>query len=134
MKQQNTEATRSIAAHARSFQQVSWPSAHLLSRGLRPTPFHLGDERGDGSADRLGVILLQEVEAVAELDEPAMLELTDELFRVSRGDERARLCGEEEFWIRRRRQRPVRLLHRRIDVGGLAGDRQFVREAPGRAP
>jgi hypothetical protein len=44
-----------------------------------------GDEGGDGSSDRLRMILLKIVNAVAELDELAILELTGQLLRESSG-------------------------------------------------
>ena len=52
-----------------------------LSRAPALRPVDLGDERRDRSADRLGMILLQEMNAVPELDEPAILEPAGELLR-----------------------------------------------------
>src|SRR5580704_277682 len=62
--------------------------APVFRRIPAPAAFNIGDERGDRSPDRFGMILLQEVDAVAELDEPAIVQLAGELFRVGRGDER----------------------------------------------
>jgi hypothetical protein len=94
----------------------------------------LRDEYGDGSADRLGMILLKKMNAIPQLDEPAILELAGEFLRIPGRNECARLGGKEEFWIGRGGERFVRALHRRINVGGLARDWQSVREAPGRLP
>jgi len=65
--------------------------AHLR-RALASAAFDLGDEGGDGSSDRLGMILLQKMNAVSKLDEPAILELAGEVLRIRRRDERASNC------------------------------------------
>jgi len=70
-----------------------------LRRIPAPTTFDLGDEGGDRSPDCLGMIFLQEVDAIAELDQPAILELARELFGKSWRDERARVGGEEKLRI-----------------------------------
>jgi hypothetical protein len=70
--------------------------AHLR-RALALPGFDFSDEGGDGSSDRLGMILLQKMNAVSKLDEPAILELAGEVLRIRRRDERARLGANRSF-------------------------------------
>ena len=56
------------------------------------------------------MILLQEMNAVAELDEPAVLELAGEILGERRRDERAGLGREQELGIGRKGERGVRRL------------------------
>src|SRR6185437_14941578 len=79
-------------------------------------------------------ILLEKMNAVPELDEPAILKLPGKRFRKGRRDQSAGLGGEQEFWIGRLGERRMGLLERGIEVGGLARDWDLVREAPGRPP
>ena len=53
----------------------AFPSCYPLSRALGLSPFDFGDEGGDGSPDGLGMILLEKMNAVAELHEPAIPKL-----------------------------------------------------------
>ena len=116
------------------------PSPALLEKGSpayiqaprAPPLSDLGDESRDRSADRLGMILLQEVDSAAEPHEAAVLELAGEILREGGRDERAGIGGEEQLRIGGGGERRMRALHRRDDVGGLAGDRDLVRKAPGR--
>jgi hypothetical protein len=69
---------------------------------LRPalsTAFDLSNEGGDRLADHLRMVLLQEMLARAELDEPAIMELASEIFGKAGGDLGAGVGAKEEFRI-----------------------------------
>lgn len=86
------------------------------------------------SANHPSVVLLQEMDTRAELDEPAIVKLASEVFRKGGRDLGARITGEEDFRIFRHSQRRMRLFDRRVDIGGLPCDRQLVRKALGGPP
>src|ERR1700719_2826434 len=97
------------------------------------SPLDLSDPGGDGSADRVGMILLEIVPAGAEPDELAIVQSCSETLGKCGRYERTGVCRKHELGIARGLERRMRRLKNGVHIRGFARDRQLVREPPRRA-
>src|SRR5262245_65546090 len=78
--------------------------------------------------------VIDKVTARPGLHEPAVVKGRGEAFGEGGGDERSRIAREQQLGIARGSERGVRAFQNSMHVGGLARDRQLVRQAPDRPP
>src|SRR6266436_7405398 len=86
-------------------------------------PLDRSDPGGDGAADGLRMILLEIVQASAEVDDLAIVQGCGETLGKRRRYKGARVSGEEELGIARGRERRMRGFKRCVHIGRFARDR-----------